>query len=509
MASGECTDAENTSPENGAITVGFRSDLEVTSSPVALPSEKLRKVAKPGVEKQSIEEIFDLPTMIAVPKWPMDYGPIDNTRRAKVSGPGSNLKETASVDLFNSGFEWEELITGNFGLSGQTQVHTFFPSDREDSFSNLLVGAGNKLYFSMDYPSPGATFAYRIPTGQLWQTLYASTGTALDNKGHLIYSSESIFIVSSYGKWSHFAVMPEYPAYGRGFGSYYYADVGYHSMYDWQADVELRAYNSQGVEVWVNDHILGKVDALAEDSDRFVYVRDHGEGLRKISPTGETIWDIKMPSAKYSLNYDKHMLGPIPGPDGRIWTSTKIWGDEGLVTIPGATPGSGKKSTEMKRGPVFVVVNADGTIYKYGKYANRSMPRIACLGGNGVLYIAFEDGTVAGYQDWDQLVGEWQTPAENGIHDMIMDKDNWIYIAYTAYGLLDLGKATYLSVLHPLKGESKKTFKIEVPSEWVDSDVELAIGEDGKLFYLHSAGYLKEYSPGAKLKAGVFEGRVK
>jgi hypothetical protein len=131
------------------------------------------------------------------------------------------------------------------------------------------------------------------------------------------------------------------------------------------------------------------------------------------------------------------------------------------------------------------------------------------MGGNGILYLAFEDGTVAGYQDWDQLVGEWKAPAENGIHDMIMDKDNWIYVAYTAYGLLDLGKATYLSVLHPNTGNVKKTFKIDVPPEYVDSPVELAIGEGRKLFYLHSSGYLKEYSVGFKLKLETQKERSK
>jgi len=88
---------------------------------------------------------------------------------------------------------------------------------------------------------------------------------------------------------------------------------------------------------------------------------------------------------------------------------------------------------------------------------------------------------------------------------MVMDADNIIYILYTAWGVQSLGEACYLAVIDPSDGSILKNLMVDVEEKWCNAHSELAIGADGKLFYLNAAGFLKQFSSLHILEGKTFE----
>jgi len=77
---------------------------------------------------------------------------------------------------------------------------------------------------------------------------------------------------------------------------------------------------------------------------------------------------------------------------------------------------------------------------------------------------------------------------------MVMDSDSMIYLLYTAWGIQSLGEACYLAVIDPSDGEILENRMLDVEEKWCNAHSELAIGADGKLFYLNAWGFLKQFS---------------
>jgi len=216
---------------------------------------------------------------------------------------------------------------------------------------------------------------------------------------------------------------------------------------------------------------------LAEDAQENVYFVDSGTVFYKLNPDGTTAWEIQPPAFDSGTYVSCRERGPICGNDGRVW-----------VTVP-YRPGSWRGS-----GLPWSVFNNDGTTYKDGRHGKDKIPTRACYGGNDRFYIAYKTPTLDCFEDWDEEVWSIQLSENGTVLDMIMDVDNMIYLTYTAWGVQAFGEACYLAVIDPSDGEILKNILIDVPEEWCNAHGDLAIGADGKLFYLNSAGFLKEFS---------------
>jgi hypothetical protein len=152
------------------------------------------------------------------------------------------------------------------------------------------------------------------------------------------------------------------------------------------------------------------------------------------------------------------------------------------------------------------VHDPDGRLHKSGTYPDEIYA--ACVGTNGRLYVA-NKMTIYCYEDWDQYV--WSRYMGQYLDDMVMDIDNHLYVAQL-YTFRDRTRDAAerndqnIFVLNPDDGTTIAEFSdLGVNTDILDyineeqyESVEnsfLAIGDDGKLAFLHRSGLLQVYHP--------------
>ena len=416
--------------------------------------------------------------------WPVWRGDAARTGRSKLKGPGASLLETASVDLFDREFIIKVVVKGQFG--SHTVKKYLVVADRSASFAELRVGPGNNLIFEYggNYPANNPRmYSYDMSSGEKWGKYYFTIhNIALDSRGRiydtLAYASHKLRCWDRDGDevWVVDDPSIHKPSVIT-IGERLY--VGFSA----EAKYFVGAFDLDGNELWRSAPHKKRVERLAEDSDGGVYLTGFNTAFQKLNPDGTSAWEIQPPTPGSVPNPGCEERGPICGSDGHVW-----------VTVP-YYPGN----MRPPRLP-WSVFNSDGTTYKEGKHGKDKIPMRACYSSDDRFYIAYKTPSLACFEDWDEEVWSIQLSENGEVLDMVMDADNMIYLIYTAWGIQSLGEACYLAVIDPSDGEILKDILIDVPEEWCNAHSDLAIGADGKLFYLNSAGYLKEFSPFQILK---------
>ncbi len=435
----------------------------------------------------------------AFPPWPSENGQADGARRAKVNGPGGKMKEIYAIDLCDDQLYYSICLGGvyyNQYLEGKLQV-----DEREERFSNLLAGFGNRIYIDAVVPKDVVyTYAFDIGVGEQWGD--SESGPAVLGKMGRVYrytygQVRGLMATEADGSSAWISEVPE-AGFHLGVGPIG-RNIIYNSGYDdmvYRDNVHICSFSTDGSLLWTVGPMDKEVRGIAEDASGNVYFRNIDQVLYKVEPDGSIEWQITMPNGANSTSDRRFMLGPIVGSDGRIWLHTKIEKPSSPApSTSGYTLGPSIKPAVQIVGPMFYVVNGDGTIYKNGIIgSSANPPEYACSGSNGYFCVSYTDGSVRGFTDWDQSAWTWQGNAQT-ILDMIMDNDNRLYVLYTAFGIETVGGGCYISVLDSSAGGQLGFTKVDVPFEWMDSPSELAIGENETLIYLNAAGYLKVYGP--------------
>ena len=436
--------------------------------------------AKRDVPEKTIvtrpEKVIDL--TLRMQPWPTRRCNPARTGRSLATGPGFSLVETASADLFGGVLEYDSSLTGG-GIMGGSLDEAI----RAEALDGLLIGFNNMLYFR--YTPVKAFFAFSIPGGQVWSREewgYFYPGINLSGYVIGLYNGNYKLVncikndeTLVWGK----QIMGERGPYGFfAVGKRVYVDGLWDKNQNNEDIFHISAYDKDGYPLWFSGAQLNNIHTCAEDAQGNAYFRDASPALLRINPDGSEAWRVPF-HIEAGDDYTDMGIGPICGADGRIWVCSK---DESAPRRIGS-------------GLPYIVLNSDGSKYKSGGFGDKGTPASACYGGDNRLYVGFYGTEVTCFDDWNQEI--WSTTMYSGgkeILDMVMDKDNVIYVVYAAVGAEIPGLGCYLSVLDPVDGSVKKTLLLNIPPEWSGSLTELAIGEDGKLFLLNSAGYLKEFS---------------
>ena len=391
--------------------------------------------------------------------WPDSRCYADQRGRSTFKGPGANLIETKSVDLHSQ-----------LQISDPPNV-TFFRA--------LRVGKGNQIYFIYVDKNQDATLcAYALNSGLQWsRAVSRSTNICLDEKGKVYYILENGYeldraLPDGTGDWVRmFPIAVDNPLQAESLmvGKRVYVVTNPHN--DGQIySISKTDPNDQ----WIYAYGPSAIHRMAEDAQGNLYIRfaDRNKGIMKIGPDGQLKWQTPLilpgvtptPQPFGTLTPDD--LGPICGQAGYIWGNERVsqFVNEGYVGVP------------------FYILAADGSIYKSGGYGVDEDPLAACYGSDGRLYIAAKGG-VNCYQDGDDLQWSTHLPGPDSLRCMAMDADNVIYGA----------SSSKLYVLEGSSGNILATLPITVAGE-AGAFSSLAIGDDGKLIWLNSRGYLKVFS---------------
>jgi hypothetical protein len=163
-------------------------------------------------------------------------------------------------------------------------------------------------------------------------------------------------------------------------------------------------------------------------------------------------------------NYEA--FGPIIRHDGKIWLND---------------------SRQAK----WFLYSANGGL-EDSDYFYEHTPIEACMRGDGTLFIAYDDQTVEQYYASDWTNSHIRYEFEGDVVDMILDGDNTVYFCY-----LNENNSKYLwkSVLDDPYLTSVSGIDTGIPSDLCDPEygVDMAIGEGGKLIFLHEKGWLSVF----------------
>ncbi len=488
-------------------------DLEITSTsepPGGLHvfRPELRVDLSKGLkfEKEDRPTLGFNPVNIAVSPWPMLTGPVDNSRRSRASAPAGGMVELQSVDLFDKVLTWVEHVSpANPMSSGYDVTHTVMAYDRKPAFSRFLVGPRGMVYFRYLAAYPYAFFyGYDLDAGQQWNCQGIETGF-LDSLGNVYFDFGGyvarVYSYDDTGEQRWMAAFDDYGHYMKVFSvgrSVYAGGMKYETWEGEELGRHITSLSLEGDEHWTAGPFDNGPSEMAEDASGNLYVRTFYDEMFKIKPGGDVEWKIDLPSKEHSYHHEKYAFGPIPGNDGRVWLAAMLWSAEDAEPeyVGGVTPGEKIKVVPLLNGPVYEVINSNGTTFKYAKLGgDDKTPVAACYGSNGMLCLGFVDGTISGYENWNNMKWTWQISGMEKILQVVMDKDNYIYVLFTGWGIQAFGKAAYIAVIDSSNGNQVGFIKVGVPDEYCGADSWIAPGGDSTLIYLNTYGYLKVYGP--------------
>jgi hypothetical protein len=420
------------------------------------------KQATPGESKPIAGAVPQGGLLLASQPWPDNRCYADQRGRSSFKGPGANLVETKSINLYS-----------------ELQISDPPPLT---VFRVLRAGKGNQIYFIYLGKDQDATLcAYNLNSGLQWnQPVSRYTNVCLDEKGKVYYILKNGYELDRVnpdgtGDWVRMFPIPGDDPLRED-----YLMVGKRVYVVATPPNDGKIYSISKTDPndqWIYTYGPSTIHRMAEDAQGNLYVRfaDRNKGIIKIGPDGVLKWRTPLvlpgvtPSPQLFGEFTPNDLGPICGQAGYIWGNERVsqFDDQGYTGVP------------------FYVLAPDGSIYKSGGYGIDEDPLAACYGSDGRLYIATKGG-VNCYQDGDDL--QWSTnfPGPDTLRCMVMDADNVIYGA----------SSDKLYVLEGSSGNILATLPITVTGE-LGTFSSLAIGDGGKLIWLNSRGRLKVF--GTKL----------
>jgi len=385
--------------------------------------------------------------------WPIDTGNERNTARSTYAGMTGEGYRVVSTDV--------DVVPHNPYLPG------------EKSYNGLLVSNDDKVYFLESKTM--SIVPYSITSGFPSMQYFQSNSTmppCLDNQGQIYYiHGENLVNLNSYPSrpdWSE-----ELPA-GVYKNVMCVGDRIYTSVEGQRNYVQAwytSGYRMCEVEVW------GAPVGIAEvpfSKDFYVQTETH---IYKFDSFGNELWvDYLFMDSKIEPG-DYEVFGPIIRHDGKIWLN------------------DARQPKWFIYGGGGILVDSD---YFYGH-----TPVAACMRGDGTFFLAFDDQEVEQYYSSDWTDVHMRYEFDGDLVDMILDGDDTVYFCY-----LNGNNSAYLwkSVLDDPYLTSVHGIDTGIPANLCDPEygVDMAIGEGGKLLFLHEKGWLSVFqgSPPWSIKPG-------
>jgi hypothetical protein len=421
----------------------------VARGDTAKPDESKKIIGSEGMGKEMYA---------AVSPWPNDRCYADRHGRSAYPGPGTNSYESINIDLLALGFEKTE----------------------NSWFGNLRIGPGNSIYFTYN-KNIGERWlcSYDLSNGIVWhEKCEALSDIALDGFGNVYYIKASAHKLVSRrpgGEINWETAMP----HATFLSTFMVKTVGNRIYVDSELpgpDFFVVVGKDGEVEVeWANDGLW--IQNIAEDASGNFYLGYHRtdtiEGLYKIDKNGNTLWHSLL-----------ELPGITPYPSGNYSDRGPILLNGGLIC--GTKRDSDFEGMDSIEQPYYVL-GADGSLLKSGYFGLGRDPLDVCYGKDGRLYISHW-GMVACYDNFSKA---WEThlPGAESFYSMVMDSDGLIY-GISMY---------FMMVLDPVTGNIVQELRLRdtVPPA---SYHNLAIGDDKKLFWLNTKGYLTVFAPKLEIK---------
>ncbi len=378
--------------------------------------------------------------------WPSMRGGASHNARSTYYGPPGAMTVFAEHDVYND-------MAGEF-----------------DHYVGILAGNDDRLYCVGGHK----IIAYDASGGKQWEHYRGLTwNTAfLDGNGNvyiITYDQTELVCLDPDGTelWSY--ACPEGQHYNDlvavGARVYPIRQNGT----SWYCDV----IDTDGSLVYTTGPMAGGFDGAVEDRGAAVYFQTQ-YGLYQYDWSGTQRWYAVFPDSADWIDFGVMALMPLVGRDHKVWVQAP-WHK------------------------MVYIYNPDGTLYhSYGYDASPGDEPIAvAYGANRKFYVAAKDRTVTCYSDW--TTQEWQiSPGGAFARDsLIMGQDDKLYIHYTSTLTLTAYRVAHnIMTINGEDGTTINTMRVSLPGTYNNKTrSELAIGEDKKLIYLNSAGYIVVYQP--------------
>jgi len=400
---------------------------------------------------------------LLVSPWPLPRCDGANRGRSGLSGPeGSALKSVQ----FN--------LKDDLGLGLWPKV----------TCTDLLAGSSNRVYYINHELI--LLVAYDLTSGYLWKypiSIYTDP-FMLDESGNIYFLTGASFNVGEKAsvncinskaelQWST-AIPGDSNAISR---IRCVSTRIYVSTKRYGEGYYVLAFERDGKLAWSAGPLNDELINMAEDSEGYLYF-ETWQGLYQYESDGNYKWYYEFPLSESGGFFTGAgpARAPVVGHDGRVWLN----------------------STQK---PQFLVINRDGSVYKQIDYApgNLAQPyaaTFACIGGDGRFYMADTSNVVICYSDWDQEMWRRSISCPGGkIMDMIMDKDNRIYVLYYTK-IADKKYDFHWTLLSPTDGSIIFDGKIPLPDGAYGFDTsDLHIVGGGKLVHLCTSGFITVLDP--------------
>ena len=388
--------------------------------------------------------------------WPMDSGDPRNNHRSTYSGLTNAGYNVISKDV--------DVVPHNPYLPG------------EKKYEGLLVSNDDRIYFLESKTM--AILAYSLTGGFPAQSTIQSSSykpPCLDRKGEIYYI---------HGE--NLANLPSYPARQS------WSEELQPGVYKNVMCVGDRIYTSvEGqhnyVQVWLNSgnqacevEVYGAPVGVAEapfNKDFYVQTDDW---FYKFSSNGTEQWKTQLVANVHAEQRTREIYGPILGTDNRIWLNDAM---------------------EAK----WYIFDYNGNIVESDWFHGHS-PVAACMRADGTLFIAYDDQSAVQYYSSDWTNEHITYQYDGALVDMICDGDGTVYFCYLSG---DGDSYLWRSLLDDPYLTSIYGVDTGIPSYLCDPEygVGMAIGEGGKLIFLHEKGWLSVFqgSPMWTTMPGILE----
>jgi len=486
--------------------------------------------------------------------WPLDRGSVTNSGRALFEGPKTHLTKTRTIDLTTLDQKFQEFLAE---LKG-------------DEFASLRVGPEGWIYFTFLFkklPHYISLVGYNLNTGIEWREPSFDRGICLqrvqwtspyDFRWYVCNCTSNLGI----GRMNlddtlypggcplqgdNYTLNSDPRLLMAGMTICATADVEFEGMDDYHVFSMFKGISG--------DQIKGPrlsrhgVFYVCENNQGDVFARLDNEHVNKYNADSSEAGDEPETSSqlKELSIRPKYFMQPILGSDGCIWVSS----------IYTAQPEKDPPDCYGGRYTVIYDAGQAEAILKSGDYGPGKIVRKASYGSNSRLYIATNDDVITCYENWNQKLWETQlgekpkavVPKTKGmakmkavegsdeessggeinkmelkpsayqmekavvdkddgyISEMIMDKDDKIYILRTNWRDTEDDKWCKLYILDPSTGEVL-TEKELTPGGNLGPHNWIAIGPDKKLLWMNSAGWLKVYRENSIQMTAPFKERI-
>ncbi len=391
--------------------------------------------------------------------WPMYMHDFSHTGKSAYSGPRKNTHILWSIDLTSHRTWFTSPIVdskGDIWIGGEYKVYYVSSEGKiignislETSIESLSFGFGDDTIYVNTWevtPPMGSTFKkylFSIDRNNMkirWKFEYnGSLAPPLVGPDETVYVVEyngSIYALSYDGKCKWKYDIEGFSSAVMGLNDTIYVG-GYNSK-------KLYAFSKDGTLKW-NISIGSIYSSPSVDNDGTIYV-SAGDSFYAIYPDGEVKW--KIPNLYLSTvaigknavyGVDVEYIYAISKTGNVLWKYKPEGYTPGLYDAPPVLDKDETIYLTDEAGYIYALKSNGELLWKY-KVSNESITTSAIIGGNGIIYLATNDGKLYA------LEGDVANLEDNERND-ILSNTPWDYIIICLGGVVSVAVIYYFKVV--------------------------------------------------------------